>query len=72
MCVKLPPRDLNPQLLPSPPPPHPTRTCTCRVTITPKVCGGVLHRPINGSSDDSALLLRLSPKYLKGNFQVDK
>ena len=35
MCVKLPPRDLNPD----PYPPHPTSTYTCGVTIAPSVCG---------------------------------
>ena len=39
MCVKFPPRDLNPgSCLP-----HPTSTYICRVTIAPRVCGG---RPI--------------------------
>ena len=37
MCVKLPLEDLNLD----PYPPHPTNTYTCRVTITPKVCGGI-------------------------------
>ena len=35
MCVKLPPRDLNPGLYP----PYPISTYTCEVTITPRVCG---------------------------------
>ena len=38
MCVKLPPRDLNP----GPCPPHPTSTYTCGVTIAPRVCGGTI------------------------------
>ena len=36
MCVKLPLRDLNPDIYP----PHPTSTYTCGVTIAPRVCGG--------------------------------
>ena len=36
MCVKLSPKDLNP----NPYPPHPTSTYTCGVTIAPRVCGG--------------------------------
>ena len=36
MCVKLPPRDLNPGLYP----PHLISTYTCRVTIAPRACGG--------------------------------
>ena len=35
MCVKLPPRDLNP----GPCPPHPTSIYTYRMTTTPRVCG---------------------------------
>ena len=38
MCVKLPPRDLNH----GPCPAHPITTYTCGVTITPRVCGGVV------------------------------
>ena len=36
MCVKLPPRDLNPD----PYPLHPTSTYTCGVTTAPRVYGG--------------------------------
>ena len=36
MCVKFPPRDLNP----GPYPPHLTNTYTYGVTTAPKVCGG--------------------------------
>ena len=36
MCVKLPPRDLNPDHCP----PHPTNTYTCEVTTAPRVRGG--------------------------------
>ena len=36
MCVKLPPRDLNPDLYP----PHLISTYTCRVIIAPRSCGG--------------------------------
>ena len=38
ICVKLPPRNLNP----SPCLPHPISTCTYRVTIALRVCGGFL------------------------------
>ena len=37
MCVKLPPRDLNP----GPYPAHPTGIYTCEVTTTPRIRGGV-------------------------------
>ena len=36
MCVKLPPRDLNPSLYP----PHPINTYTCEVTNAPRMCNG--------------------------------
>ena len=36
MCVKLPPRDLNPDPYPS----HSTSTYTCEVIIAPRVCNG--------------------------------
>ena len=36
MCVKLLPRNLNPD----PYSPHPISTYTCGMTIVPKVCGG--------------------------------
>ena len=36
MCVKFPPRDLNPGPYPS----HLTSTYTCKVTIALRVCGG--------------------------------
>ena len=36
MCVKFPPRNLNPGRYPL----HSTNTYTCGVTITPRVCGG--------------------------------
>ena len=36
MCVKLPPRDLNPD----PYPPHLTSVYTCEVTTTPRVYNG--------------------------------
>ena len=35
MCVKLPPKNLNP----NPCPPHLTSTYTCEVTTAPRVCG---------------------------------
>ena len=40
MCVrvKLSFKDLNPD----PYPPHPTNTYMCRVTIVPKMCGGIV------------------------------
>ena len=40
MCVSLPPGDLNP----GPCPPYSTSTYTCKVTIVPKVCGGIISR----------------------------
>ena len=38
MCVKLPPKNLNPV----PYPPHSTSTYTCGVTIAQRVCGGIV------------------------------
>ena len=48
MCVKLPPRDLNPD----PCPPHPTSTYTCGVTIALRVCGG------------SSVIFKLYPQHI--------
>ena len=36
MCVKLPPKDLNPNSCPS----HPTSTYIYKVIIAPRVCNG--------------------------------
>ena len=42
MCVKLHPKDLNPD----PYPQHPTSTYTYGVTIGPRVCGGLTHNTV--------------------------
>ena len=51
MCVKFPPKELNP----NPCPPHSTCTYTCGVTIIPKVCHGM--RDLLMSSYDYSFLL---------------
>ena len=46
MYVKLPPRDLNPDICPL----HPTSTYTCGVTIAPGVCGGEWREIVKAKS----------------------